>query len=192
MKQFELTEDQFHELMRLCRLYRREANRSMDAKAYLAGCVMIGAALESDLLAMCNCYSDEIPEELIPKQRNGKPKHLLDWTFFQLLRIARECGWLRARLDPQDQWNPKRAHIGDYAIVLKDIRNFVHASCHITNFLNSRITKRRMEMCFEILEVASNHLQAKLHGSLKVAIEEEEKKTPNKRLQRIADKSGSR
>src|SRR5512136_2375995 len=103
MKQFELTEDQFHELMRLCRFYRREADRSMDAKTYLAGCVMIGAALESDLLAMWNCYSDEIPEELIPKQRNGKPKHLLDWTFFQLLRIARGCGWLPARLDLQDQ-----------------------------------------------------------------------------------------
>jgi hypothetical protein len=176
MKQFELTEDQFQELMRLCGLYRREADRSMDAKAYLAGCVMIGAALEADLMAMCNCYSDEIPEQLIPKQRNGNPKHLLDWTFFQLLRVARECGWLPAHLDLRDQWNQKRAHIGDYAIVLKDIRNLLHASCHITDFPKSRVTKRRIEMCFEILEVASNHLQAKLHRSLKMAMEEEERK----------------
>jgi hypothetical protein len=180
MKQFELTEELFQELMRLCRLYRREADRSMDAKAYLAGCVMIGAALEADLVAMCHCYSDEIPEGLIPKHKDGKPKHLLDWTFFQLLRVARECGWLPARLDLQEEWDQKRAHIGDYAIVLKDIRNLVDASCHITDFPKSRLTKRRIEMCFEILEVASNHLQAKLHASLKTAIEEEQKKTPNK------------
>ena len=65
MKQFELSDDQFQELMRLCRFYRREADRAMGAKAYLAGCVMIGAALEADLLAMCHCYSDETPEELL-------------------------------------------------------------------------------------------------------------------------------
>jgi hypothetical protein len=192
MKQFELTEDQFQELMRLCRLYRREADRSMDAKAYLAGCVMIGAALEAGLLATCDCYSDEIPEELIPKQKNGKPKHLLDWTFFQLLRLARECGWLPAHLNLHEDWDEKRADIGDYAVVLKDMRNLVHPSCHIADFPESRVTKRRMEMCFEILEVASTHLQAKLHQSLKVAMEEEEKKTPNESLHRIADKPGSR
>jgi len=180
MKQFELTEKQFKELMRLCRLYRREADRAMETKAYLAGCVMIGAALEADLLATCDCYSDEIPDELIPKRKNGKPKHLLDWTLFQLLRVARECGWLPADLNLQEKWDEKRANIGDYAVILKDMRNFVHASCHIVDFPKSRVTKRRMEMCFEILEVASTHLQAKLHGSLKVAIEEEEKKTPNK------------
>jgi hypothetical protein len=192
MKQFELTENQFQELMRLCRLYRREADRAMDARAYLAGCVMIGAALEADLLATCDCYSDEIPEELIPKQKNGKPKRLLDWTLFQLLRVARECGWLPAHLNVQEEWDEKRADIGDYAVVLKDMRNLVHASRHIADFPKSRVTKRRMEMCFEILEVASTHLQGKLHQSLKVAIKEEEKKTPNRSLRRIADKSGSR
>jgi hypothetical protein len=186
MKQFEFAEDQFGELMRLCLLYRREANKSVDAKAYLAGCVMIGAALEAALLAMCHCYSDEIPEKLIPKQKNGKAKHLLDWIFFQLLRVARECGWLPARLDLREQWDPKRANIGDYAIVLKDMRNLVHASCHITDFPKSRMTKRRMEMCFEILEAASNHLQAKLHASLRATMEEEEKKTPNKRVEAMA------
>jgi hypothetical protein len=180
MKQFELSEDQFQELMRLCLLYRREAKRSMDAKAYLAGCVMIGAALESELLALCNCYPDEIPGELIPKKKNGKPKHILDWTFSQLLRIARERGWLPARLDLTEQWDQKRAHIGDYAIVLKEIRNLVHSSCYISYFPKSRITKRRMEMCFEILEVASDHLQAKLHASIRAAIDEEKIEIPNK------------
>jgi hypothetical protein len=163
----------------------------MDAKAYLAGCVMIGAALEAELLAMCYCYSDEIQEQLIPKQKNGKPRHLFAWTLFQLLHMARECGWLPAHLNLHEDWDKKRADIGDYAVVLKDMRNLVHASRHIADFPKSRVTKRRMEMCFEILEIASSHLQAKLHQSLKVAMEKEKKKTLNEPLHRIARKSGS-
>ncbi|RKY78193.1 hypothetical protein DRQ00_05690 [candidate division KSB1 bacterium] len=92
MKQFKVTEEQFEELIRLSRLYRTEADKCKNTKSYLASCVMIGVALETDLLAMCHCFSDEIPERLIPKCRNGKPKHLLDWTLFDLLRIARKCG----------------------------------------------------------------------------------------------------
>ena len=187
MKEIELSEDQFQGLMRLGHLYRREATKAIDGKAYLAACVMLGAALEADLLAMCNCYSDEIPGELIPKKKNGKPKHLLDWSFFQLLQVARRCGWLQADLELKDQWNQKCAGIGDWAVVLKDIRNLVHASCKVTKFPNSRITKRRMEMCFEILEVASNHLEAKLHSSLKIAMEEEKNRTPNKSLKTDAE-----
>ena len=171
MKQLDLSEFQFEHLMQLCRLYRREADRSMKAKAYLAGCVMIGAALEADLVAMCSCYFDEIKAELIPKDRNGKPKHLLNWTFFQLLRIARECGWLPARLKMDEDLDQKRAHIGDYTVVLKNVRNLVHSSCYLTDFTKSRLTKRWMEMCFEILEVASDHLQAKIHASIREVIE---------------------
>ena len=61
MKTFELKEELFQELLRICRLYHREAQRCMEAKSYLAGCVMIGAALEADLIAMCHFYSEEIP-----------------------------------------------------------------------------------------------------------------------------------
>jgi len=45
VKQFQLTNQQFQELMRLSRLYRRDADRCMKGKSYLSGCVMIGAAL---------------------------------------------------------------------------------------------------------------------------------------------------
>jgi hypothetical protein len=75
---FNLNKEEFKKLLRLCRLYRREAEKCMEARSYLAGCIMIGAALEADLILMCDCYSDEIPVGLIPKGRNGKCKHLSD------------------------------------------------------------------------------------------------------------------
>jgi hypothetical protein len=174
MKPFELSEGQFQKLMPLCRLYRREAEKCRDTKSYLAACVMIGAALEADLIAMCHCYADEIPAVLIPQGKNSQPKPLLQWSFAQLLQVARACDWLPARLALHDAWDHQKAHIGDYAVVVKDMRNLVHASRYLTDFARSRMTKRRMEMCFEILEVASDHLQAKLHTSLKAAMEKVE------------------
>lgn len=183
MKPFELQENQFQELLRLCGLYRREAERCMEGKSYLAGCVMIGAAFEADLIAMCHCCSDEIPSKLIPRRNNGKPKHLLEWSFFQLLRVARQCGWLPASLSLDEEWDHKKAHVGDYAVVVKQIRNLVHASCYITDSPSSRITKRRMELCFETLEVASDYLLAKVHASLREAIEKYGKGAPNKGIQ---------
>ena len=66
-----LPEEQYNELLRLSRLYRREASRCSDGKSYLAACVMIGAALETDLMAFCHCYSKEIPPDAIP-QYKGK------------------------------------------------------------------------------------------------------------------------
>jgi len=52
-----------------------------------------------------------------------KPKPLLDWTPQELLIVARTCGWLPANLDLNEEWDGKRAKIGDYAIVAKDVRN---------------------------------------------------------------------
>jgi hypothetical protein len=172
MKDVELTDVQFQELMRLCAMYHREAEACENAKAYLAGCVMIGAALEAALLGTCDCYLDEIPAELIPKDgKTGKPKHILDWRLFQLLRIARECHWLAVGLTLDDEWNQKKAEVGDWAVALKDFRNLVHASRYIRDFLRSRVTKRRMEMCFDILDAAVSHFQEKLHVSLAVCHE---------------------
>lgn len=185
MQPFDLHEHQFQELIRLCRLYRREAERCMEAKSYLAGCVMIGAAFEADLIGMCHCFSDEIPSELIPKRKNGKPKHLLEWSFSQLLRVVRECGWLPSGLSLDDEWNHKKAHVGDYAVLVKRIRNLVHASCYIENFPRSRLTNRRMELCFETLAVASDYLLDKLHASLREAIKKQAERTPNKRIQPV-------
>jgi hypothetical protein len=167
MKVCELSEVQFNDLMRLCDLYHREANKCMKAKSYFAGCIMIGATLEAALIGMCHCYFEEIPERLIPKKKNGTPKHLLEWSLFQLIRVARECNWLPSGLSLGDNWCYKKAQIGDYAIVLKDFRNLIHANCYITFSSRRRITRRRMEMCFDILDTASTYLQAKIAESLR-------------------------
>ena len=69
---FEIPEEQFNELLRLARMYRREAKRCMGSKAYLAGCICAASALEAMLTAMLHMYGDEIEGETLRKwQTNG-------------------------------------------------------------------------------------------------------------------------
>lgn len=52
MASLELGEEEEKELHRLMGRYHREAERCDDAKAYLAGCAMAAAAMETALLLM--------------------------------------------------------------------------------------------------------------------------------------------
>jgi hypothetical protein len=52
----ELDDNDQAEILRLARFYLNEAKRCEKAKAYLAGCVMLGAALEASLILMVGMY----------------------------------------------------------------------------------------------------------------------------------------
>ncbi len=54
-----LTEDEEKELWRLNRFYWQEAKRCEDTKAYLAGCVMLGSALEDIFILMISLYHED-------------------------------------------------------------------------------------------------------------------------------------
>jgi hypothetical protein len=146
-----LTDEEERELHRLSRFYWQEALRCERAKAYLAGCVMLGSALESYLILMVNCYSDEAEDtEKLPK-RGGKPKPLLDWTFADLLTVARAAKWLSPGLNLGDDWNTKKAKIGDYAEVVRKVRNLAHPARYSADHCNRRVTSKYLQRQFEIV-----------------------------------------
>jgi hypothetical protein len=60
MGELGLTDDQEADLYRLLSFYKREADRCSKGGAFLAGCVMAGAELETALLLMVNIYPDEV------------------------------------------------------------------------------------------------------------------------------------
>jgi len=75
--------------MRLFRRYHREVLRCRDAKAYVAGCVLLGAALEVTLLAMTRIF---------PHHVRSRGKQLAkSWNLQELNQLACECGWLSER-----------------------------------------------------------------------------------------------
>jgi hypothetical protein len=110
MDALELTDIQEAELHRLLRLYRRETERCKNAKAYLAGCVMAGAELETALLLMVNAYSDEAAATNKLPRRKKELKPLVEWHLSELLRVAKAANWLPSALEyGRDEWNDKIA-----------------------------------------------------------------------------------
>lgn len=168
---FELSEELYNEVLRLARYYYREAKKCRNSGAFLAGCIMIGAAFEAFLIAFVNCYPNEaIASEVAPRQRKV-PKPLLDWSLADLLAVAKERNWLPSRLSPDDEWDEARAEIGDYAEVIRHIRNLVHPARYALDLPRKRITKRYLESVFEILNVANDYLLNKIEDSLREALE---------------------
>ncbi len=168
----DLSEKNFNELLRLTRMYHREARRCEGAKSYLAGCIMAGAALEALLVAMLHLYGDELEGSAVAMSK-GRPKPLLGWTLFEMLNVARNAKWLPTGLELGANWNTRLARIGDYAEVLRQIRNLIHPSRYLLDQSPSRITKRYLTSSIEIFEAASSHLEAKVHESLRKDMEKE-------------------
>jgi hypothetical protein len=174
MSDFALTEEQYNEVIRLSRAYYREAHRCRDGKAYLAGCVMMGAALEASLLAFVDCYIDEALCSPIVPTKKGKTKPLVEWSLLQLLAVAKERGWLPSGLSFGKEWEDKKAQIGDWSEVLRQFRNLIHPARHMLDLPRKRVTKRYLEMSFEIFEVATDYLLNKIGESLRAAFEADE------------------
>lgn len=161
-----LSEDEEKELYRLQRLYWREALRCEEAKAYLAGCVMLGSALETLLILMINCHADEADGTgKIPIVR-GKPKPLLKWKFIELLRVAKAANWLPSQLDLNDDWNSRKARIGDYAEVVRMVRNLVHPASYAEEHYRSRVTAKHLKWQFDVVLHCRDWLSARNNQSL--------------------------
>jgi len=93
-----------------------EAWSCVNAKAYLAATVMMGAILEALLLARINRLADKSPvftSKCAPKDKAGKTRPLQEWTLNAYIDVAHDMGWIS---------KPSR----DVGVVLRDYRNYIH------------------------------------------------------------------
>jgi len=169
-----LTEDEEKELWRLNRFYWKEAKRCEEAKAYLAGCVMLGSALENILMLMISLYHDDADRTGKVPHAKGKPKPLLKWDLVELLRVAKAAGWLPAGLKLGDPWDSRKARVGDYAEAAREMRNLAHPARYVQDLPRVRVTKRYLQRQFEIVLACRDWLAAHNNRELLKAIEEEE------------------
>jgi hypothetical protein len=161
-----LNENEEKEFHRLQRFYWREALRCEEAKAYLAGCVMLGSALETLLVLMVNVYSVEAEATGKAPTKKGKPKPLLDWELGELLRVAKAAQWLPSGLDRSDDWSGRKARIGDYAEVTRMVRNLAHPARYAADHYRSRVTRKYLRHQFETVLHCRDWLMARNNKSL--------------------------
>lgn len=162
-----LTGQEERELGRLSSFYWNEALRCEESKAYLAGCVMLGSALEALLMLMVNAHDEEAAATGEIPVRKGKPLPLLEWRVAELLRVAKSAGWLPSGLDLNDDWNTRKAKVGDYAEVSRMIRNLVHPSRYAKDHAQKRVTARYLKRQFEIALTCRDWLAERNNKSLR-------------------------
>ena len=179
-----LTDKQFDDLLRITNVYRLQAFRCRKSKAYLAGCIMFGAALETALLTTTSLYSDEATKsKKLPTKKNGEPKPLLRWTLFELLAVAKDLEWLPATLSLDEEFDAQKARIGDYAEIVRQVRNLVHPAEYLDVYPNFVLRRKQFDHIYDILAAAVDWLLNKIYESLKETMEEE-KATRRQRKQR--------
>lgn len=162
-----LTNEEEKELHRLSQFYWREALRCEAAKAHLAGCVMLGSALEALLILMVNIYSDEAERTSQLPMKNGKPKPLLRWDLGELLKVAKAANWLPSTLDLNEEWNNKKAQIGDYAEVVRMMRNLAHPARYAKDNFRKRVTSKYLQRQFEVVLLCRDWLAERNNKSLR-------------------------
>jgi len=161
-----LTDEEEKEFCRLQHFYWREALRCEEAKAYLAGCIMLGSALETLLMLMVNVYPEEAEQTGKTPTKNGKPKRLIEWDLGELLRVAKAAQWLPSALHLSDEWNSRKARVGDYAEVVRMVRNLAHPARYAADHYRSRVTQRYLHRQFDIVLACRDWLAERNNKSI--------------------------
>jgi hypothetical protein len=164
-------------LTKLAKAYHDEAGRCLRGKAYLAACVMQGAALESLLQAMCFLYPDAVKKTVVyqKRQKRGfqrKRNKALDFKYVELINIASELGWFPPK--KVVVWG-KRTNVAGFVQELRGLRNYVHPGVWSREQKPLKFTKGVFNVVFEIFEVANDWLLHHVHKSMLKKMERAEK-----------------
>ena len=131
---------------------------------------MWGGALEASLILMISTEKDAVLAICEPFK-----KHILSLTLSDLIKVAKDMGWLPYRLDRdcKGKWDEKQAHIGDHAEILRMIRNLIHPGNYIKKYKNKRITKKYSERASLTMQFIHEWLYHHLASSIVEQMENE-------------------
>ena len=169
-----LEEAEAKDLYRIARLYWKEAGRCEESGAYLAASVFIGAALEAMITLMVDICSAEALATGKILTKGGQTADLRRLNLSQLLAVAKAAGWLPGREEIANATRRRRQKdVGDLAELIVEARNLVHPGRYVRVHIRERLTKRRVEYLFEILEVSRDWLVHHNMKSLRRAMDAE-------------------
>jgi hypothetical protein len=166
--QSQLQEAEHKELHRLRVFYWAEAKRCEAAKAHLAGCVMLGSAVECLLVLFTDIYFEEALATGKAPTKKGKIKPLLKWDLAELLRVAEAANWFPETIEG------KKASIRDSSLTLKQIRNLVHPARYLQDHHGRRVTKKFLDFSFETALDARDCLLDRIHTDIDKGLQEED------------------
>jgi hypothetical protein len=75
-----------------------------------------------------------------------------------LLRVAKAAGWLPAGLGLEENWDHRRAKVGDYAEVVRQIRNLIHPARYLEDNRGKWVTAKHLHLQFDVVLACVNWL----------------------------------
>ena len=103
-----------------------ECVKCISASAPLSATVMMGGLLEALLLGRVNRETNKTPifqAKAAPKEKNGQPKTLTEWTLKNYIDVSHELGWISVSAK-------------DVGEVLRDYRNYIHPFKQFSHAVN--------------------------------------------------------
>lgn len=176
MNDFDFSLEQQKRIQHLAFLYRNEAEKCFSVKAYLSGCILIGAAFEALLLSTINSFPELVLNAKNTPKNDGKIKKLERWSLGELITVAKEIGWLPSDLYSEEKWKIVGINTEDYFEVVQRIRNLIHPARYTKEFGRKRITKKHLIICFNIVNNAANFLYQSLRINLGILKKENKKR----------------
>lgn len=163
--------------------YHREAERCLKAKAYFAATVMQMSVLEAALQAMSSMYIDEVKKTAVYQKKKFKRKRdrALEFSFYQLINIARELNWFPPKIITV--WG-KRTDLAGFVHEARQMRNLLHPAIRASQRNPLNFSKGTWNVIYEIFEVANSWLIHRVHRDIHKRIKKNENRQsgkPNKR-----------
>lgn len=123
----------------------KEAQRCVEAAAYLAGLIMMGSLLEGMLLGAIQRYPQKANQaKSAPRDlQTGQVRRLRDWTLAQMIEVAHELAWVG--LD-----------IRKFSHALREFRNLVHPREQLR--VGDRPDADTCKISWLVVQAASNDL----------------------------------
>ena len=122
-----------------------EAQKCVNAEAYLAAVVMMGSILEGALLhkVEVNPAAANQAERSPKNRRTGKPLPFHDWGLSALIDVAHELGWLQG-------------DVSRFSHALRESRNMVHP--YMERVLHDRPDRDTCSICWQVIRAAVSDL----------------------------------
>lgn len=127
----------------------KEAGRCRSNKAYLAGIVMLGSALETLLLGVLleNPKGRQAATKA-PRDSEGKIASIFDWNLRSLIEVAHELRWIDR-------------DARDFSQLLRDYRNLVHGG-HQVSKNPAPPNQHTCQICWTVAEAAVSDIREQL------------------------------
>lgn len=170
------SQSKFECLLDILKTYHDQAVRSEKCRAYLAGCVFLGAAIEGGLLATSKCYPSQVRQSLKYRSKRKKDRNLDKWGFLDLLELGRELRWIPSRIPMGKIARASgitvksalaNGDLGYFADVVREIRNLVHPGVYVRKMRNVKIAKSYYRFCYDVEDIVFGYLYRKLEISIR-------------------------